>query len=156
MKYFAVDPFSECQFCGHTRPKVKPKQVCPTCDQEIKSEREIDLSTCQNCGKELKRLLVGKKPSDQHVFQLQSYPELKICSFADWKKFLKGKKINDEDGEPINKDRLLYLIRTWPKVKDPETGKRVKAVLLSWDADGNEVLHAGGCAWVMVNNDDLS
>ena len=134
---------------------MKSKQVCPTCGQEIKSEREIDLSKCQNCGKELKRLLIGKKQDDQHVFQLQSYPELKICSFSDWKKLLKGKKIIDEDGELINKDRLLYLIRTWPKVKDPEAGKRVKVELLSWDANGNEVEHDGKNAWVMVNNDDV-
>jgi DNA-directed RNA polymerase subunit RPC12/RpoP len=153
MKYYAVDPFSKCQFCGHTRPKVKSKQVCPTCGQEIEPEREIDLSKCQNCGKELKRLLIGEKTDDRHVFLLQSYPKLNICSFADWKKFLKGKKIIDEDGELINKNRLFYLIRTWPKVKDPDTGKRVKVELLSCNADGNEVLHAGGCAWVMVKDE---
>jgi DNA-directed RNA polymerase subunit RPC12/RpoP len=134
---------------------VKSKQVCPTCGQEIKPERQIDLSKCQNCGKELKRLLIGQKPSDRHAFQLQSYPELNICSFADWKKFLKGKKIMDEYGELVNKNSLFYLIRTWPKVKDHATGKRVKVELLSWDANGNEVEHDGKNAWVMVNNDDV-
>lgn len=123
------------------------------CGQEIKSEREIDLSKCQNCGKELKRLLIGQKPSDRRAFQLQSYPELNICSFSDWKKFLKGKKIMDEDGELINKNSLFYLIRTWPKEKDPETGKRVQTELLSWNSTGHEVPHIGKAAWVMVNDD---
>lgn len=153
MKYYAVDPFSKCQLCGHTRPKVKSKRVCPACGQEIKPERQIDLSKCQNCGKDLKRLLIGQKTSDRHVFKLQTYSELKIYSFSDWKKFLKGKKVIDEDGELVKKNRLFYLIKTWPKEKDPETGMRVKVDLFGWNSTGHEVSHVGKTAWVMVNDD---
>lgn len=155
MKYFAVDPFSKCQFCGHTRPVLTTKELCPACGQAVKAERQNDLSKCQSCQKPLKRLLIGEKPDDRHAFLLMAYPELNITSLADWKKFLTGKKVVDSDDELVNKNRLFYLIRTWPKEKDPETGKRVKRELLSWNEDGNEITHQGKHAWVMVTKGEI-
>lgn len=150
MKFFAVDPFSTCQFCGHTRPKMQSKKICPTCGQEIQSNIQRNLTICEKCQKLLKQILIGEKASDRHVFLLMAYPELHISSLSGWKKFLKGKKVIDEEGELVNKNRLFYHIRTWPKEKDPETGKRVRRELLVWDSDGNETLHQGERAWEMI------
>jgi len=129
---------------------MQSKQLCHACGQVIKTERQTGLLSCQSCHKPLKHILIGEKASDRHVFLLMAYPELNITSLSGWKKFLTGKKIVDEHGEELIKNLFIYLIRTWPKVKDYSVGKRVKVDLLAWDSQGNEITHRGERAWVMV------
>lgn len=129
---------------------------CPTCHQKIKQDTSMGLEKCNHCGKDLERLLIGEKVDKNHVFRLQTYPELRITSLAAWKRFLIGKKVVNADGEAVNKGKLYYLIRSWPKGKDPVTGRRIPLKLMTWDASGNEVpYHAYGKdvkPWVMVKD----
>lgn len=150
MKFFAVDPYSQCQFCGHTRNASTTKQICHACGQVIKPNVKTSPVLCEKCHKPLKHILIGEKVDDRHVFLLTAYPELNITSSSGWKKFLTGKKVVDAHGEELIKNLFFYLIRTWPKVKDYSIGKRVKVELLAWDSEGNEITHRGESAWVMV------
>lgn len=156
MKYYSVDPYSKCHSCGHKRPRVKSKVVCPTCHQEIKTSSSMGLEKCNRCGKDLERLLIGEKVDNNHVFLLQAYSELKTMSLTTWRRYLIGKKVVDAYGEPVNKGKLYYLIRSWPKAKDPVTGRRIPEKLMTWDASGNEVpYHDYGKdvkPWVMVKD----
>jgi DNA-directed RNA polymerase subunit RPC12/RpoP len=151
MKFYSVDPYSRCQSCGHRQPRLASKEFCPTCGQEIKNKVNIDLISCQKCNKPLNRLLIGEKITDRHVFELMAYPELNINNLSNWKEYWIGKKVINEDDELINKGKFEYFIRTWPKTKDSESGKRIKAELITWDSEGKEIpLSKDSRPWVMV------
>jgi hypothetical protein len=128
------------------------KEFCPVCGQKAKTKAFTGLISCEQCNKPLNRLLIGEKVTDRHVFQLMAYPELNLTSLSSWKKYWIGKKVINEDDELINKGKFEYFIRTWPRTKDPESGKRIKAELITWDSEGKEIpLSKDQKPWIMVS-----
>ncbi len=129
MKYYAVDPYSECKHCGSQRVKNHQKAICPSCGQVIPPQSDPEATRCQKCDQNLEKILIGEKTDENH-----------------------------ESEEPVNKNMLLFLIRHWPRQKDTITGRRYRTVLSTFDLKGNSIPHdsKSARAWVMVNRRQIA